>query len=99
MAEPVAPVTPVTRVAGAGTRWLSVVVGSHRYDVVVDEHLLVSEVLALVQPDRELAALTMSGETVPLDETVALAHLETGTMLLTAPVEVTVPSPRLPPDT
>lgn len=97
MAEPVAPVTPVTRVAGAGTRWLSVVVGSHRYDVVVDEHLLVSEVLALVQPDRELAALTMSDETVPLDETVALAHLETGTMLLTAPVEVTVPSPRLHP--
>ena len=28
---------------------------------------------------RELIALTMSGESVPLDETVALAHLETGT--------------------
>ena len=37
----------------------------------------------------------MSGESVPLDETVALAHLETGTMLLTAPVDVDVPVPRL----
>ena len=92
MAEPAA---PTTRVAQTGTRWLSVVVGPRRYDVAVDEHLLVSEVLALVAPDRELMALTMSGETVPLDETVALAHLETGTMLLTAPVEVPVPVPRL----
>jgi hypothetical protein len=76
-------------------RSLSVVVGPRRYDVVVDEHLLVGEVLALVAPARELMALTMSGESVPLDETVALAHLETGTMLLTAPVEVDVPVPRL----
>ncbi len=86
---------PEARTPGAGTRWLSVIVGPQRYDVVVDEHLLVSEVLALVQPRRELVALTMSGETVPLDETVALAHLETGTMLLTAPVELDVPTPRL----
>ena len=83
------------RARGAGTRSLSVVVGPQRFDVVVDEHLLVGEVLALVQPERELLALTMSGESVPLDETVALAHLETGTMLLTAPVDVDVPVPRL----
>lgn len=69
--------------------------GPRRFDVVVDEHLLVGEVLALVEPGRELMALTMSGESVPLDETVALAHLETGTMLLTAPVDVDVPVPRL----
>ena len=90
---------PVTeadpRARGAGTRSLSVVVGPRRFDVVVDEHLLVGEVLALVQPERELLALTMSGESVPLDETVALAHLETGTMLLTASVDVDVPVPRL----
>lgn len=92
MAEPVA---RVARVAQTGTRCLSVVVGARRYDVVVDEHLLVSEVLALVSPDRELVALTMSGETVPLDQTVALAHLDSGTMVLTAPVEVPVPAPRL----
>ncbi len=84
-----------SRARGAGTRSLSVVVGPRRFDVVVDEHLLVGEVLALVEPSRELIALTMSGESVPLDETVALAHLETGTMLLTAPVEVDVPVPRL----
>ena len=84
-----------SRARGAGTRSLSVVVGPRRFDVVVDEHLLVGEVLALVEPSRELIALTMSGESVPLDETVALAHLETGTMLLTAPVDVDVPVPRL----
>ena len=84
-----------TRARGSGTRTLSVVVGPQRFDVVVDEHLLVGEVLALVEPGRELMALTMSGESVPLDETVALAHLETGTMLLTAPVDVDVPVPRL----
>ncbi len=84
-----------SRARGAGTRTLSVVVGPRRFDVVVDEHLLVGEVLALVEPGRELMALTMSGESVPLDETVALAHLETGTMLLTAPVDVDVPVPRL----
>lgn len=98
MAEPVAPVARGARAARGsqtGTRWLSVVVGAQRYDVVVDEHLLVSEVLALVAPDRELIALTMSGETVSLDETVALAHLDSGTMVLTAPVEVPVPAPRL----
>ncbi|HEY7988652.1 MAG TPA: hypothetical protein VIE19_05485 [Lapillicoccus sp.] len=83
------------RARGAGIRTLSVVVGPRRFDVVVDEHLLVGEVLALVEPGRELMALTMSGESVPLDETVALAHLETGTMLLTAPVDVDVPVPRL----
>lgn len=76
-------------------RSLSVVIGPRRFDVVVDEHLLVGEVLALVEPRRELIAVTMSGESVPLDETVALAHLETGTMLLTAPVEAHVPVPRL----
>ena len=84
-----------TRARGAGTRTLSVVVGPRRFDVVVDEHLLVGEVLALVEPRRELMALTMSGESVPLDETVALAHLETGTMVLTAPVDLDVPVPRL----
>jgi hypothetical protein len=92
----IGPVTEATtRARGSGTRSLSVVVGPRRFDVVVDEHLLVGEVLALVEPGRELMALTMSGESVPLDETVALAHLDTGTMLLTAPVDVDVPVPRL----
>ncbi len=92
----IGPVTEATtRARGSGTRSLSVVVGPRRFDVVVDEHLLVGEVLALVEPGRELIALTMSGESVPLDETVALAHLETGTMLLTAPVDVDIPVPRL----
>ncbi|MEP6650799.1 MAG: hypothetical protein ABJA74_12965, partial [Lapillicoccus sp.] len=83
------------RARATGQRSLSVVVGPRRFDVVVDEHLLVGEVLALVEPHRELMALTMSGESVPLDETVALAHLETGTMLLTAPVEADILVPRL----
>lgn len=85
----------VTRAPGAGTRCLTVVVGPRRYDIVVDEQLLVAEVLALVCPGRDLIAVTMSGETVALDETVELARLETGTMLLTASDELAVPTPRV----
>ncbi len=84
-----------TRSARTGTRCLSVVVGPRRYDVAVDEELLLSEVIDLVFPGGLLVAVTMTGEPLPLDQRVADAHLETGSMILTTWAAAHVAPPRV----
>lgn len=85
----------VTRAPGAGMRLLTVISGPRRYDVVVDEHLLVEEVLDLVLPGSELAAITMAGEPLVLDRSVVDSGLETGSMILTTSARVAMTPPRV----
>ncbi len=79
---------------GDGTRCLTVVVGPRRYDVVVDDQLLVGEVLALVSPGSDLVAVTMGGVALPLSESIAQARVAPGTMILTAPARTRLIAPR-----
>ncbi len=56
----------VARAPGDGIRCLTVISGARRYDVVVDEHLLVEDVLSLVLPGSDLLAMTMAGQPLRL---------------------------------
>ena len=85
----------VTWAPGAGSRCLSVVAGPRRYDVVVDEHLLVADVLSLVLPGSDLLAVTMTGEPLRLDQSVVEAGLESGSMILTTSARTSVAPPRI----
>ena len=89
----------VTWAPGAGRRCLSVVAGPRRYDVVVDEHLLVADVLSLVLPGADLLAVTMTGEPLRLDQSVVEAGLESGSMILTTSARTSVAPPRIRSDT
>lgn len=85
----------VARAPGTGMRSLTVISGPRRYDVVIDEHLLVEEVLDLVLPGSDLLAMTMAGEPLPLDRTIIDSGLETGSMILTTSARVAVTPPRV----
>ncbi|MDQ2782448.1 MAG: hypothetical protein M3Y26_07925 [Actinomycetota bacterium] len=85
----------VRRSPGEGTRCLTVVVGPRRYDIVVDEQLLVAEVLALVSPGSDLVAMTMAGVALPLGESVTQARVAPGSMILTAPARTRLSTPRV----
>lgn len=85
----------VTRAPGAGMRCLTVISGPRRYDVVVDEHLLVEEVLELVLPGSDLVAMTMAGEPLLLEASVIDSGVETGSMILTTSARVAVTPPRV----
>jgi len=85
----------VARAPGTGMRSLTVILGRRRYDVVIDEHLLVEEVLDLVLPGSDLLAMTMAGEPLPLDRTIIDSGLETGSMILTTSARVAVAPPRV----
>lgn len=76
-----------------GTRCLTVVSGPRRYDVVVDEFLLVADVLELVLPGVPLRAVSMAGEPLALASTLVEAGLETGSMIVTSPVGLELGSP------
>ena len=89
----------VTWSPGAGRRCLSVAAGPRRYDVVVDEHLLVADVLSLVLPGADLLAVTMTGQPLRLDQSVVEAGLESGSMILTTSARTSVAPPRIRSDT
>jgi hypothetical protein len=76
-------------------RCLTVISGPRRYDVIVDEQLLVEEVLALVLPGGDVLAMTMAGEPLALDRSVVDSRLETGSMILTTSARTAVTPPRV----
>ncbi len=83
----------VARAPGDGIRCLTVISGARRYDVVVDEHLLVEDVLSLVLPGSDLLAMTMAGQPLRLDRSVVDSGLETGSMILTTSARIAVTPP------
>ncbi len=85
----------VARAPGDGIQCLTVISGPRRYDVVVDEHLLVEDVLSLVLPGSDLLAMTMAGQPLRLDRSVVDSGLETGSMILTTSARIAVTPPRV----
>ncbi len=85
----------VARAPGDGIRCLTIISGPRRYDVVVDEHLLVEDVLSLVLPGSDLLAMTMAGQPLRLDRSVVDSGLETGSMILTTSARIAVTPPRV----
>ncbi len=72
-----------TRVGNEPTvRALTLIVGSRRHDVVVDENLPVAEAFALVEPGATVRICTLSGRELLPTQTVAQARLGAGAVLL-----------------
>lgn len=70
--------------AVGGTTALTVVAGSHSYDVVVDEQLTVGEVIELVLGVRGVDTVTVAGQPVRTDLTVLRSGLDSGAVLVSA---------------